>query len=425
MTLPLRKKVARLAAHAALTASLCSCACSGSSSSSTTSPTTATATLLSVSLSAQTIAGGLALTGTITLSAAAPASGALVALASSSAVATVPASVTVTAGSTTQTFSIDTVATSTSSTATITATYAGVSQTAALSVTRLTLQGLSLSAPSVASGLSVTGTLTLTAPAAADGVLVTLSSSAPTVVVPATVLIGAGQSAAAFDVTTQATTSPIVDTLTAAIPASGSVRTATLLVAPLQLDSLSLGFTQWPGGTSALGMINLTVAAPPGGVVVAVQSSSPLATVPASVAIPNGVASQSFPISVDNAPPARAVTITASYGGRTSSATFTVVALPTIAGLTCTPLSVVGGNPVQCSGTIAAAAPAEGWQLSVASLDPSTSGVDVVPIAPSGTTFSFTLATTPVTTTTPVTIRILDRATGWILYAYPLTVTAS
>src|SRR5262249_42935324 len=157
-----------------------------------------------------------------------------------------------------------------------------------------TLQGLSLSAPSVGSGLSVTGTVTLAAPAAADGVLVALSSSAPAVVVPSTIVIAAGQSAATFDVTTLANAAQTVDTVTATIPASGSVRTATLVVAPLQLDSLSLGFTQWPGGTSALGLINLSVAAPAAGVTVALQSSSPAATVPATVTIPGGVATQPF-----------------------------------------------------------------------------------------------------------------------------------
>ena len=343
-----------------------------------------------------------------------------------STVATVAASVTVPAGATSQTFSIDMVAASTSSAATITATYAGLSQSATLSITRLTLQSLSLSASSVDSGLAVTGTLTLAAPAAADGVLVTLSSSATTVVVPPTVVIAAGQSSATFAVTTVPNTTRIVDTLTAAIPASGSVRTATLLVAPLQLDALSIGFTQWPGGTVALGVIDLTVAAPSGGVAVSLQSSSPIASVPATVTIPGGTATQSFPIGVDNVVPTRAVTITASYGGRTSAATFTAVALPTVAGLTCTPLSVVGGSPIQCSGTIAVAAPSDGWQLSVASTDPSITGVDLVPIrCRAATDFSFTLVTTAVTTTTSATIRILDRATGWILTCYPLTVTAS
>ena len=152
----------------------------------------------------------------------------------------------------------------------------------------------------------------------------------------------------------------------------------------------------------------------------AVQSSSPIATVPATVSIPGGAAYQSFPITVDNVPPSRAVTIAASYGGRTSSATFTAVALPTIASLTCAPLSVVGGTPIQCSGTIAAPGPSDGWQLSIASSDPSTSGVDLVAIGPSATTFSFTLATAPVTTTTAVTIQIVDRATRWVLYSYPL-----
>jgi len=418
------KKVAKLVARAATVGSVLSCACGGSTS--TTSPTTtATATLLSVSLSNQSIAGGLAVTGTVTLSAAAPTGGAVVSLSSNNTLATVPPSVTVDAGTTSQTFNIDTVAAATSSTATITATYAAVSQTTTLSISRLTLQGLALSASSVPSGFPVTGTLSLAAPAAAGGVLVTLSSSAATVVVPPTVVIGAGQSTATFDVTTLPNASQSVATLTATIPASGSARTATLSIGPLQLDSLSIGFTQWPGGTSALALITLSVAAPSSGIIVALQSSSPIAAVPASVTIPGGAATQFVTITVDNVPPTRPVTVTASYGGRTSSVTFTAVALPTIAGLTCTPLSVVGGNSIQCSGSVAAPAPADGWQLSVASSDPAASGPDLVTIAPSSTTFSFTLASVPVTTATAITIRILDRGTGWVLYSYPVTITAS
>jgi hypothetical protein len=47
-----------------------------------------------------------------------------------------------------------------------------------------------------------------------------------------------------------------------------------------------------------------------------------------------------FPIDVSNTPPTRMVTITAAYGGRSSSVAFTAVVLPAIAGLTCMPLSV-------------------------------------------------------------------------------------
>jgi len=271
----------------------------------------------------------------------------------------------------------------------------------------------------------VTGTLSLAAPAAATGVLVTLSSSAASVVVPATVVIDAGQSTATFDVATLPNAAQTVATLTVTIPASGSVRTATLAVGPLRLESLSIGFTQWPGGTSAVGLLTLSVAAPPPGVVVALQSSSPIAAIPGTVTIPPGAATQEFPIDVGDVPPTRTVTITASYGDRTSSVTFTAVALPTITSFACSPLSVVGGSAIQCSGTVSVPAPPDGWQLSVASSDPSASGPDQVAIAPSSTTFSFALATVPVTTATAVTIRLVDRATGFILYSYPIAVTAS
>src|SRR5262249_44961602 len=225
-------------------------------------------------------------------------------------------------------------------------TYSGVSRTATLSISRLTLQGLTLSASSVATGLSVSATVSLAAPAAAAGVVVALSSSASGVVVPPTVAIGAGQSTATFDVGTLPNALPAVATLTASIPGSGSVRTATLSIGPLRLESLSIGFTQWPGGTSAVGLLNLSVAAPPAGAVVALQSSSPVAAVAATVTIPPGVSEQEFPIDVANVPPTRAVTITATYGDRSSAVTFTAVALPLIASLPCAPLTLARGTPI-------------------------------------------------------------------------------
>src|SRR5262249_49760362 len=198
-------------------------------------------------------------------------------------------------------------------------------------------------------------------------------------------------------------------------------RTATLSIGPLRLESLSIGFTQWPGGTSAVGLLNLSVAAPPAGAVVALQSSSPVAAVAATVTIPPGVSEQEFPIDVASVPPTRAVPFTAPYGDRSSAVTFTAVALPIIASLACAPLTVAGGTPIQCNGTVSGPAPSDGWQLSVATSDPAASDPDPVAIAPSSTTFSFGLATAQVTTTTAVTIRLVDRVTGFILYSYPVT----
>jgi trimeric autotransporter adhesin len=402
---------------------LLSAACNGSS---TTAPSSATtAALQAVSISTPSIAGGLEVTGTVTLTAAAPSGGALIALSSSLAAAAVPPSIQIDAGSTSQTFPIDTLAAAGSTTATITATYASISKTATLNIGRLTLQGLSLSAASIASGQSVTGTLALAAPAAAGGVVVALASSSPNVVVPASVTLAAGTSTATFDVTTTAAGGATVATISATIADSGSVRTATLTVAPLQLDSLSLGFDRWPGGTTLTALVSLNVTAPASGVTVALTSSDPVASVPASVTIPAGAAIAPFDITLANTPPARAVTITASYGGRSIAASLTVIALPKIGALSCTPLSVAGGGTIQCDGSIAVPAPPGGWRLAMTSSDPSASGPAAIVVNAGSTAFSFSISTSAVTADTAVTIHIVDAATGWIVYSYPLTVTMS
>jgi hypothetical protein len=91
--------------------------------------------LVSVTLSPNTVNAGSHSTGTVTLSAAALASGAVVNLFSNASDrATVPASATVVGGATSATFDVATPAGATAGTATITGTFAGVNQSAILTV---------------------------------------------------------------------------------------------------------------------------------------------------------------------------------------------------------------------------------------------------------------------------------------------------
>src|SRR5262249_39963379 len=203
-------------------------------------------------------------------------------------------------------------------------------------------------------------------------------------------------------------------TITATITDSGSSRTTTLLVAPVELQSVWVGVSTWPGGVPISGLVILNVSAPPAGVTVALTSDSPVAAVPSSGTVPGGASPQPFPLTTEDVPRTRAITITGPYGGVTQSLTFTVVALPTIAGVACSAVTVPGGTPVTCSGTLAAAAPAAGWRLGLSSSDPSASVPDAVTVAPSGTTFSFQVSTTAVSANTTVIIRAADAASGSI-----------
>jgi hypothetical protein len=102
----------------------------------TTNPGSA-AGLATLTLNPTSVKGGTAITGTVTLTSPAPGGGAVVTLSSSKpTVAAVPANVLVTAGTPSSTFTVTTKLSKKNSAVTISASYAGVTKTATISVTR-------------------------------------------------------------------------------------------------------------------------------------------------------------------------------------------------------------------------------------------------------------------------------------------------
>ena len=97
----------------------------------------AAAALATLSLNPTSVKGGTPATGTVTLTAPAPSGGVIVALSSTNpSLASVPASILVAAGTTSKSFTVTTASTGRNATATISASYAGVTKTATISVTR-------------------------------------------------------------------------------------------------------------------------------------------------------------------------------------------------------------------------------------------------------------------------------------------------
>jgi hypothetical protein len=327
--------------------------------------------------------------------------------------------VTVAAGSTSQSFAIPT--TSTATTATITATYSSVSQTATLTLTVVTvpaLQNLLLSSNVASGGRPIQGTITLTAPAPAGGLSVSLASNSTLAKVPATVTVPLGNTSRTFQIDTA--DSPVATTAMITASYSGVIRDATFTIGQLAL-SLDLGSV--PGGLSINGTVTLPAPAPEGGALVALTSSSPDATVPASMTIPAGTTTQSFPITTINQPPTTTAAITATYAGTSQTATLIVVAYPSVVGVSCTPTNPTGGTTVQCTGTLASPSPAGGWRLAFASSDPSVSVPASVTVPPSSLTFRFPLATTAVSSVTVVSVEIADARSGHPLWGQLISVT--
>jgi trimeric autotransporter adhesin len=294
-------------------------------------PPTPSLSLSSLSLNPTTVIGrAQSSTGTVTLSGPAPAGGAQVPLFSDNGAATVPSSVTVPAWATSATFPVSTSAVAAPTHVTISASYGGVSKSAWLTVTptAATLSSLTLNPTSVIGGAqSSTGTVTLSGPAPAGGALVTLSSSNGAASVPPSVTVPAGATSATFPVNTTAVAvlTPVIITGTY----GGGSKSATLTVTPAAtLVSLTLNPTSAIGGLeSSTGTVTLNGPAPAGGAQVALSSDNLAAGVPPSVTIPAGMTSASFPVNTLPVLFQTSVTITASYGGNTVTATLTVTPL--------------------------------------------------------------------------------------------------
>jgi len=285
-------------------------------------------TIHSLTVQPTSVVGGSTATGTVTLTAPAPTGGAIVNLSSSNTnVATVPSTVTVPAGATRATFTISTQAVANSTSVTIAASVGGVTRTASLRVSpSITLHSLTIRPASIVGGSTATGIVTLTAPAPSGGFVVNLSSSNTNVAtVPSTVTVPAGTTSATFTISTQGVASSTSVTITAS--AGGVARTATLRVEPsVTLQSLTIRPTSVWGGNRATGTIILNTAAPAGGIVVELRSSSGRATVPNTVVVPAGATQVNFTILTWSAsqPPAETVTITATYNGVSRTAQLTV-----------------------------------------------------------------------------------------------------
>ena len=194
-------------------------------------PSTAPATLNSLAVNPASVSGGQSSTGTLTLSAGAPTAGATVGLTSANPAATVPVSVTVPAGASSANFIVTTSAVSSTTAGNITASYAGVSKSAALTVTApapAAFSTLTLNPRTVVGGSSSTGTVALNKTTATPLVVALTSNKPANASVPATVTIPAGASSATFNIATATTNKKINVSIGASL--GGVSKSATLTI---------------------------------------------------------------------------------------------------------------------------------------------------------------------------------------------------
>lgn len=179
---------------------------------------------------------------------------------------------------------------------------------------------VAVSPASVTGGSSAAGTVTITNPSVSNATVVTLSSSSPAVTVsPSSLTVPAGDSSAAFSVTTTAVTASTTATI---IGMAGSVtKTATLAINPVPapavpayLSNLTLSSTTVTGGSGATGTVTLSSPAL-ANITVALHSSSGVATVPTTCTILANTTQTIFNITTTAVSAAVLVTLSGTYNG--------------------------------------------------------------------------------------------------------------
>jgi len=173
------------------------------------------------------------------------------------------------------------------------------------------------------------------------------------------------------------------------------------------LSSLSLNPTSVVGGNSSTGTVTLTAPAPSGGFVVNLSSSNTnVATVPSTVTVPAGATSANFTVSTQAVSSATSVTITASAGGVSRTATLMVNPAPsvTLQSLTISPTSVWGGSTATGTVTLSGPAPAGGVVVQLRSSSSRASVPSSVTIPAGATSARFTIQTRSAFSITTVTI---------------------
>ena len=279
-------------------------------------------TLLSVSVSPASVNGGTSSTGTATLSGAAPSGGTSVALSSNNGAATVPGSVKVAAKATTATFTITTSAVNAVTSVTITGIYnGGTPQTATLTINNPVISNVAAGSITT-SGATITWTTNVAANSRVEygtttsyGSQTTLNSS---LVTSHSVALSALTAGTLYHYRVHSTDGAG----NAAV--SGDFTFTTAGAGPVTLLSVSVNPNSVNGGTSSVGTVTLSGAAP-SGASVALSSNNAAATVPAGVPVATNATTATFTITTSPVSAVTMATITGTYnGGTPQSATLTI-----------------------------------------------------------------------------------------------------
>jgi len=254
------------------------------------------------------------------------------------------------------------------------------------------------------SGASGMVALQLTAGVPPSGATIPLASSHPSVApVPASLAMQGTHAWSQFPFTVGQVTTPTVVTLSATLNGVTASNQFTLRPPTLNDDTLQTT-VRATGGATMTGWVDLEGGglAGSGGFRVNLSTDSPAAAVPASVTIPAGVHSASFPIQTSAVTTTTVATISANANGLTTSWKITLTPGPAPTSLLVRPMSTTNGS----QGVVTAAEGSGQDQLiQVESSDPALAAVpDTVTVSAGSGIGFFNITTAPVSAPTAVTI---------------------
>jgi len=236
----------------------------------------------------------------------------------------VPATVALSFGQSSASINITSAGVSAQQSATITATFAGSTSTATLIVNpALTI---TLSPAAVVGGTSATGTISLAQAPTTPATVTLQSSDSKSALVPASVIVPAGQLSASFTISTSNAIAPVAIVITGTY--GNASQSATLTINPAGLPtpvSLTLNPLTVQGGNTSIGTVTISAPAPSAGLVVDLSTDNPFVSqIPTFVVVPAGQTVAAFTIATPTLSASQTATITATAGGVSQSATLTV-----------------------------------------------------------------------------------------------------
>jgi hypothetical protein len=173
------------------------------------------------------------------------------------------------------------------------------------------------------------------------------------------------------------------------------------------ISSLSVDPSQVRDGATATGTVTLAFPDPGPTNVLLFSGDTSVATVPASVTVPAGATSATFPIATNAAAPPTIVQITAWVGNTPRSANLSVnparPAGPSLSAVSVIPRTVTGSSPA--TGTVTFTGPTDGANVQLSTSNPALVQVPAETVVNQGkASKAFPVTTAAVSATTTVTI---------------------